>query len=537
MLHLLLALRVAVADELPTIDEPFRSGASRANDAAVVVGIEDYYQFPDVPFATADARAFRDLAVYTLGIPSDRVKLLTGAVTKKQMTDAVDAAAKLAGSSGRVWVYFAGHGMASPTSGDRVLLAGDVPLDATTIDNHAIGATAIRTAVDKAGAKLFFMTDACFTGKGRDGQELIKGKRFAVLVDDFEPVPKVTEWVAASAGQVAGPLEVSGHGAFTYFAVGALRGWADGEISGSRDDTVTLNEAKTYVERMLRETGNSEQTPIMLTTNGDSVALRAVGEKGPDNDENWTKAPLSPTSGSPSTGKSSGGSDSGSSWSERYAGEKSGGGSNSRSKVDSWSGATGASGPGLTTAERDRIQDSVLDLRRGQGTGWALVGVGAGLGSGGILMGLAGVSQPIPEITGGSGLVLGIIAGPLVAGEAERAREVLRRFDLDTGDSSKQTAGWVTYGVGVASGVGVIAWGASGGGVAASAAGLVPLALCVTAVALFEADATQLRDRLDREVASNDQSKPKFDLAFSPAMMPIPHTNDTVPGVVLAMEW
>lgn len=274
----------ALAASLPSIDTPARSGASSPGDAAVVVGIEDYYQLPDVPYATRDAQAFRDLAVYTLGIPADRVSLLTGAVTRKQVTDALDRAAGLAGRDGRVWVYFAGHGMASLTGGDRILLAGDAPLDPQSIDGYAVSATEIRDAVARTGGKLFVVTDACFTGVGRDGQSLLRGKRFAVPTYATEPVSRVTEWLAASPGEAAGPLHAAGHGAFTYFAVGALRGWADGELSGTRDGKVTLDEARLYVERMLRSVGETTQTPVLSTTNAEGVVVRGKTESGPQGD-------------------------------------------------------------------------------------------------------------------------------------------------------------------------------------------------------------------------------------------------------------
>ena len=54
--------------------EPLRA----PDDAAVVIGIEDYAFLPDVPFAERDAQAVSDLLVYTIGVPADRVRVLSG---------------------------------------------------------------------------------------------------------------------------------------------------------------------------------------------------------------------------------------------------------------------------------------------------------------------------------------------------------------------------------------------------------------------------------------------------------------------------
>jgi len=44
----------------------------------------------------------------------------------------------------------------------------------------------------------------------------------------------------------------------------AMRGAADGELSGDRDGSVTIREMQAYVTRMLREDQNYEQTPQLL---------------------------------------------------------------------------------------------------------------------------------------------------------------------------------------------------------------------------------------------------------------------------------
>lgn len=71
----MLVLFASAVAGVPVLEEPLRTGAKAPDDAAVVVGIEDYAFLPDVPFATRDAAVVYDRLLYTVGVASDRVAL------------------------------------------------------------------------------------------------------------------------------------------------------------------------------------------------------------------------------------------------------------------------------------------------------------------------------------------------------------------------------------------------------------------------------------------------------------------------------
>ena len=121
------------------------------------------------------------------------------------------------------------------------------------------------------------VVDACYAGVGRSGEALLEGSRFAVPAS--RPDLDAAEWAAAGADELAGPLEAVEHGAFTYFAVGALRGWADGELGGGRDGAVTGAEAQAYVSRMLRARQVVDQRPALRGAS--DWTLSAGAELGP----------------------------------------------------------------------------------------------------------------------------------------------------------------------------------------------------------------------------------------------------------------
>ncbi len=64
--------------------------------------------------------------------------------------------------------------------------------------------------------------------------------------------------------------------------MGALRGWADGELDGRRDGSVTAEEAQAYVTRVLRAAQVQGQTPQLLARDAGALVLaRGVTEAGP----------------------------------------------------------------------------------------------------------------------------------------------------------------------------------------------------------------------------------------------------------------
>ncbi len=269
----------AAGSPWPDIAAALRCGGSAPPDAAVVIGNEDYARAPDVPYARADAEAFRSFLVYTRGVPLERVRLLEDA-TPRQMEKAVEEAAGEVGEGGTLWVYYAGHGAAHPSSGERMLLGAYASLDPDPelFEEGAVSLEALKTAARSGGGEALFVVDACYAGVGRSGEALGDG-RFALPLR--YAAGEVAEWTATQPDQIASPLEGAEHGAFTYFVVGALRGWADGELSGQPDGAVELDEARAFVERALKSAGSREQTPAVLGAFGASLSRGAL-EAAPD---------------------------------------------------------------------------------------------------------------------------------------------------------------------------------------------------------------------------------------------------------------
>ncbi|TVQ94730.1 MAG: hypothetical protein EA397_01090 [Deltaproteobacteria bacterium] len=275
---------VASATELPDLMKPLRSGERAAGDVAVVIGIESYPFASDVPYAARDAQAMYTWLLHTRGISQDRIRLLDGGASREDMIEASTWAGELAGPDATVWFTFAGHGAADPSTGERVLLGDDVRRQASSITHRGVAVSELRRAAGAGGAEVFMLVDACYAGVGRDGEELLAGTRFLVPVAEVNPEMRGIEWSAAGPNQLTGPLEPAEHGAFTYFAIGAMRGWADGFLDGSPDGQVTADEARAYVNHALRVAGVDDQHSQIVAPDPSRVVLAKSSrfEEAPD---------------------------------------------------------------------------------------------------------------------------------------------------------------------------------------------------------------------------------------------------------------
>ena len=271
------------ANPWPDIDAPLRTGLVAEHDHAVVIGIERYpFLALDVPYARRDAESFKDFLVYSRGIPRQQIQFLDEA-NRDQIEEAVRWAAERTPSEGTVWVYFAGHGAASASTGHRLLLGDDVRDDIARFEKGGITLEEVQVLASTGGARLVLIVDACYAGVSRSGKPLVEGARPLVPKSAVATHGHTVVWTAAGPDEIAGPLDPVRHGAFTYFAIGALRGWADGEIDGRQDGRISVAEASAYVERALRSVELRDQRPELVTeTGGEWPMAEGTSERGPD---------------------------------------------------------------------------------------------------------------------------------------------------------------------------------------------------------------------------------------------------------------
>lgn len=250
-------------------------GLDHPRDAAIVVAIEDYTHVGDIPGARQNALDWYTWLTQTRGIPADRARLLLdGQATREEIEAAI---ASLGASGGEtLWFVFVGHGAPSEDGQDGLLLDVDVRQTALSVASRGIPQSSLMAQLE-AGAfsERVAVLDACFSGRGSDGETLVAGLQ--PLIPSYSTATAQTTVLSAGrSDEFAGPLPGLDRPAFSYLALGALRGWGD----DNQDGSVSAAEVEVYTQRALQSvlTGRS-QTP---QHSGPDAALSAGGEAGPD---------------------------------------------------------------------------------------------------------------------------------------------------------------------------------------------------------------------------------------------------------------
>ncbi len=257
--------------ELVTVLDPHKIKAKvNPNAVALIIGVESYSNLPQAQYADSDANHFYDYANQSLGVPPNKIKLLTDLKASRiEILKAMRSWMKTEVISGRsdVYIFFAGHGLASadgdktyllPTDGDRDLL------DETSILRDDLIASA-------KGAKTITMfLDTCYSGGTRTNEVLLADARPIAILPDKSALPSnVTVLAAASGAQLSSTYEAAQQGLFSYWLMKGLEGDAD----ANKDKKITTGELHEYVARHVRpmaQRRNRQQDPQLM---GDSTRV------------------------------------------------------------------------------------------------------------------------------------------------------------------------------------------------------------------------------------------------------------------------
>lgn len=229
----------------PDLDRPPSVGGGE-NDAALVVGIEDYWAAPRIPGARRNARDWYTWFTNGRKIPGHRARLLLDAeATAEEIRDQAERLARDVGPGGTLWIVFIGHGAPDLATGDASLLGVDVQPTAQSLGARGLARAELLRVTQPADQRVMVL-DSCFSGRDARGESLAPGLQF--LIPTFATADRNTiELTAGTASQVAGALPRENRPAFSYLLLGALHGW--GDLDG--DGVVTSAEALTWTRQTL----------------------------------------------------------------------------------------------------------------------------------------------------------------------------------------------------------------------------------------------------------------------------------------------
>jgi len=259
---------------------------------AVVIGIKNYHNFPQLDHAVNDALGIAEVLVTHLNFPGENVFVAVDpkpdpadipcispgnirGSTKAEIEDLLlNVIPEKAGTNDRVLVFYAGHGAERPVLGEpdrfgHFLIPSDAKPDKW---NTYIDWDVIRSAGDEfcRAKHVFYILDACYSGivnEVRDAGEPARDVCNAL-------VHRARQALTAGTGsQVVADAGRGGHSPFTWHLINGLRGDAldfkqkKGELSISAPDLID------YLKHKVSEEPNVTQNP-----NGGSITGHCGGD-------------------------------------------------------------------------------------------------------------------------------------------------------------------------------------------------------------------------------------------------------------------
>ena len=241
-----------------------------SNSLALIIGIEDYKKLGNAIYADNDAQQFYDYATMKLGIPSSNVKELVNEQADLgeiliNIKDWLRRSSKP--NKTDIYIYFAGHGLASENGSKMYLL----PFDGRPrlLENTALTKDKLFNEINKANPKsVTVFLDTCYSGTTRGTDMLIASRPIAIRALEQSIPSNFTVFSAAAGDQTSKPLEEAKHGMFSYFLMKGMEGDAD----TNNDNKITALELHNFVKENVIQQSSGSQTPE-LQGDGDRVLV------------------------------------------------------------------------------------------------------------------------------------------------------------------------------------------------------------------------------------------------------------------------
>ena len=268
-------------------DKIYRTKESR-NNYALLIANSEYSRMTDIPSADRDLILMEKYFNKSFGVPFDnilRLKNLSGGGFKDAIV--LDLKNKLTGKNDiNLFVYYAGHGLLDPNSGDGLFLPIDVNPVSPRIASNSVKQSDFYDELynlDEVN-EIFVFVDACFSGEPKDREKNFLNKEIEeralssrgasrnsnyTLKNEYKE--KINLFSAASKNQTSlsysyfqNQSELSiNNGLFTTFLASALltndRGRMNADLN--RDGELSVGELSDYLSKKVSTFSKNEQVP------------------------------------------------------------------------------------------------------------------------------------------------------------------------------------------------------------------------------------------------------------------------------------
>lgn len=234
-----------------------------ANKVALIIGVENYKNTFSALYAENDALYFNDFANTTLGVPKENIKLLTN--DEADQNNTIKALIKwlpkvVVEDKTELYLFFSGHGLASPDGEDLFLLPSDG--DPEILEYSSLMRNEIFNNIAKLNPKsVTVFLDTCYSGETRSDDMLIASAKPIFIEAKEQDIPvNFNIFSASSNNEIATIYDEAEHGLFSYYMMKGLEGEAD----SNNDRAITNGELHAFINKNVSRQAN--QTPQL---NGD----------------------------------------------------------------------------------------------------------------------------------------------------------------------------------------------------------------------------------------------------------------------------
>ena len=243
-----------------------KSKSANRDAVAIIVGVQGYKRLAKADYADQDATKFAEYAHRALGIPKEKIRLLTE-------SDADQAALlktfrnwlplNVTKGKTEVFVFYSGHGL--PSNDGKSLYFLPHGVDQDLLDETAVDQKKIIAAIQSTQPKSVTMfVDSCYSGQSRNGSQLLAGaKPVSLKNSDFGYPPEFTVFTASASDQISSASSDLQHGIFSFYLMKGMEGAAD----INNDGNITFGEMQQYLnENVQRQAlvANRVQVPQLI---------------------------------------------------------------------------------------------------------------------------------------------------------------------------------------------------------------------------------------------------------------------------------
>ena len=202
---------------------------------------------------------FREYAIEKFGIKANRIKVLINEEAEYGnflLSIKVWLRRLAIQNVSDIYIFFAGHGLASDNGKNMYLL----PYDGRPrlLDDTALMRDRLFKEIKQSNPRsVTVFLDTCYSGVTRNEEMLIAGRPIVIKAKEQAIPDGFTLFSAASNEQISRPLEEAKHGMFSYFLMKGMEGDAD----SNNDNKITARELHAYVEQNVVQQSSGSQTP------------------------------------------------------------------------------------------------------------------------------------------------------------------------------------------------------------------------------------------------------------------------------------